>query len=113
MRTLLVAMAFLQFVGIFCSTSAIGLSSTVLLLLGFWHFRSELPRLPEHPLFWPLVAFSAVVVASIAFAHPYDFEKPLGKLRYYWLFFPLYWLCLTERGLVKGVETLGIWLGIF
>lgn len=75
---------FLSFVGAYVSVSLIGLGTGLVLLFGLLLVlvgrRSD--GLTGNPLFWPMLLLIAAILISIALAQPYDFSKPLGKVRY-------------------------------
>lgn len=75
---------FLTFVGSYVSVSLIGLGTGLVLVFGLLMAlagrRFDVFR--GNPLFWPLLFLIAAILISIALAEPYDFRKPLGKVRY-------------------------------
>ncbi|NDC25655.1 MAG: hypothetical protein EBZ49_16210 [Proteobacteria bacterium] len=78
-----------SFLGAYLSVSLIGLGTTLVLILGSLSiFRKEgFSIVKNNPLFIPIMLLSGAIIISIIFASPYDFEKPLGKLRYLVCFF--------------------------
>lgn len=100
--------------GAFSSTTLLAVSTTLLLLIGVMYFyrTGELRLLPSLPLFLPFLALAAAIIVSIILASPYEFLKPLGKLRYYLVYFVamLYFLRFPERRAQMG--KLSSWLAI-
>ncbi len=50
---------------------------------------AEGKRAGRYPLLLPFLGFFAAVILSIALADPYPWQTPLGKWRYYFMYFPL------------------------
>jgi len=100
------------FLSLYASTTGIGIASALLLVGGVWFYRHDLKDLPKQPLFFPLGVFAMVVFLSVVFASSYPASKPLGKLRYYALYFILLLVFLRDLKLSEKIDRFAIPVGI-
>jgi O-antigen ligase len=99
---------FLSFLGAYLSVSLIGLGTGLVLIFGLYRLLTakRFGALVDNPLLVPMGILMTAILASILLAEPYDYEKPLGKLRYLFCFFLFAWY-FVERPQAK--ETLLSW----
>ncbi len=91
---------YLSFLGAYFSVSIIGIGTGLMLatglplLIGGKHGAV----LKNNPLALPFGLLILAILLSIALADPYDFEKPLGKVRYLFCFFFFTWYFVVRPG---------------
>lgn len=93
----------LLFFSVFSSASGIGLGTALLVVSGLLLFRARLRDFASLPQFWPIVAFVAATLLSVAFAEGTGFSKPLLKSKYFLTYF---FLVLYFSGFPRSVERL-------
>lgn len=105
---------FLSFLGVYLSVSLIGLGTGIVLLFGLVYLAltKRWQLVLRNPLAVPMAILATAILLSIAFAAPYDFEKPLGKVRYLACMFLFAAYFVTKPEGKNWVVRWGRWLAV-
>ncbi len=77
----------LIFFSLFSSSSGIAIGTALLVVSVLVLYRREFLQATRFPLFWPTILFAGALALSIALAPGAGFAKPLGKIRYLFIYF--------------------------
>jgi len=103
----------LFFISLFCSTSLLSLTSSLLLVSSPFILKKEWKNFLHIPIIKPFIALCCVILLSILLAGPYEFRlKAFGKIRYMALY-PILFLSFKKfPSLLKTIERIAIPLSI-
>lgn len=103
------------FLGVYLSVSLSSLGMAVTLGLTPLLFLNQNWRriLLQHPLFYPIIFLVAAILASMVFAKPYLFYKPLEKTLYLFAIFPFSILFLLSPLFKETIKKWCVFLALF